>query len=150
VEREVAVAATKKVATLTLLTFMVLGYQNCMMDMASTTPGAASISCSPSTTALTEFQVVESTILQPTGTISGGKMGCGSCHAPGATSSGKSVFTILGTAGANDTPTSIKNFCAMDLKGAARLSHSQDSGHSGGVYTSGDIPAYYTLISKYF
>ena len=145
-----AVAATKKGATLALLALMILSYQNCMVDVTATTPGAASVSCSPSTTALTEFQVVESTILQPTGSISGGKQGCGSCHAPSAGSSGKAVFSILGTAGSNDTATSIKNFCAMDLKGAARLSHAQDSSHSGGSYTSSDIPAYYALINKYF
>jgi hypothetical protein len=121
-----------------------------MMEMSPNTPGAASTSCSPDATALTEFQVVESTILQPTGTLSNGKDACGSCHTASASNSGKAVFLILGIAGQNDTATSIKNYCEMELKGAARLSHPQDVSHSGGQYTTGDIPDYYTLINKYF
>ncbi len=150
-EQAAAVAATRKIATIAALTFMVFGYQNCMVDIASTTPGAASTSCSPGTSALTEFQIVENTILQPTGSISGTtKDACGSCHGLNAVSSGKAVFLILGTAGANDTPTSIRNYCTMQLKGRARLSHPQDSSHSGGQYTTGDIPSYYTLINNHF
>ena len=151
-----AVVAVTKNARLalvlgTLTTVMLFGYQNCMVDMASTTPGASSTSCAPSATALTEFQIVESTILQPTGSISGTtKDACGSCHGETASSAGKSVFLILGVAGANVTPTSIKNFCTMQLKGSSRLSHPEDSSHSGGVYTTTDIPSYYTLINKYF
>jgi hypothetical protein len=146
-----AVAATRKIATLTALTLMVLSYQNCMVDIASTTPGAASTSCSPDAATLTEFQVVESTILQPTGLIAGtAKDACGSCHAPTAASSGKAVFLILGTAGVTDNATSVKNFCTMSLKGSSRLSHPEDGSHSGGLYLTTDIPTYYTLINKYF
>lgn len=142
------VAVTKKIATLSLLAFMILGYQNCAVDLSASTPGAASTSCNPDSTTLTEFQVVESTILQETGTISGtSKVGCASCHAASASNAGKAVYLILGTAGSNDTATSIKNFCTMDLKGATRMSHPQDSSHSGGQYSNSDIPAYYNFIN---
>ncbi len=147
----VAVTNFKKKAMLfALLTFTVLGYQNCMVEMSSGTPGAASTSCSPDATALTEFQVVESTILQPTGTLTSGKDACGSCHGETASSSGKAVFLILGTAGVTDNTISTKNFCTMYLKGATLLAHPGDTSHSGGQYTTVDIPSYFTLISKYF
>lgn len=147
----VVVTNFKKKATLfALLTFTVLGYQNCMVELSPNTPGAASTSCSPDSTALSEFQVVESTILQPTGTLSGGKDACGSCHGETASSSGKAVFLILGTAGVTDNTVSTKNFCTMYLKGATRLAHPQDASHSGGQYSTSDIPDYYTLINKYF
>lgn len=143
--------AIKKIATFTALTMMILGYQNCMVDVASTTPGAASTSCSPDAASLTEFQIVENTILLPTGSIAGTmKDACGSCHGTTASSSGKSVFLVLGTAGASNSVTSAKNFCTMELKGRARLAHPGDGSHSGGLYSTTDIPSYYSIINKYF
>ena len=149
-EQGAAVAVTKKFTIIALTGFMLLGYQNCTVDLASTTPGAASSSCNPDPTTLAEFQVVENTVLLPTGTISGGNNGCAYCHGTAASNSGKNVFLIQGTLGAQTTALSTKNFCAMDLKGATRLAHPQDASHSGGTYRQVDIPDYYTLINKYF
>lgn len=148
----VVVAVTNKIKkglSLTLLTFMVLGYQNCMVELSPSTPGAASSSCSPDSTALSEFQIVESTMLLAAGPLTGGLDGCVSCHGANAASSGKAVYLIFGTVGSNDTATSIKNFCTMELKGKSKMVHPQEA-HSGGVYAPTDFPDYYTLVNKYF
>lgn len=141
----------KRVATLAALFMLVISYQNCAVELSPNTPGAASLSCSPSPTALTEFQLVENTILQPTGPIgSTGKESCGACHGESSVRFGRSVYLIYGTAGSNNTVNSIKNYCSAQRKGAGRMLHCLEVSHSGGQYLQSEIPDFVTVVNKYF
>jgi hypothetical protein len=148
------VAATKtksQIVILSVAALLCLSYQNCAVDLSASTPGAASVSCVPPAQALLDFEAVESSILLPTGLIGGtSKAACGSCHGESAVSAGRSVYLVLGTAGVPNTNTSIKNYCAAQQKGAARLSHCGDASHSGGQYFHSDIPSFFNVISQYF
>lgn len=153
------VAVTKKARTLATLgvlaPILMLGFQNCMVDLAKTTPGASSTGCSPTSTQLSDFQTVESAIIANTGSFTDSlgatRDGCASCHGSSSANSGKSVFLILTPPGGTpDTATSTSNFCSMQLKSRAKLQHPSEASHSGGVYSQSSIPSYYNLITTYF
>jgi hypothetical protein len=131
VAQEVAVAVTKKLTHIFAFLIIFLGFQNCAVDLNSSTPGAAAISCSPSPQVLQTFLPIMTGTLQNTGLV-GSKQGCANCHVSG---SGAGSFKIL----TGTTPDiQLTNFCSSQSRKARLAVHPTESSHQQ-VYSASDI-----------
>lgn len=135
---------------LPLMAFMVVAYQNCAVDMAPTTPGAASLSCEPSATKLAEFETIFNNTLNPTGTFPSGQMRCAGCHGDATAPNGAGGYIIYQGMTASNPALVKRNYCAsMDL-GQTLADHPQSASHGGGAYPQSDIQDLVTFVRANF
>lgn len=129
---------------------MILAFQNCAMDMAPTTPGAASLSCNPDTTTLAAFETVFNSTLNSTGTFASGTMKCAGCHGDASNPNGEGGYIIYQGNTATDPSLVERNFCASFDKGATLVNHPMSGSHAGGLYPQSDIQDLVTFVNTYF
>jgi mono/diheme cytochrome c family protein len=149
-EPEAAVAVTKPVRTATLLCSMavlLVGYQNCSVDMSQSTPGASTFVCAPSAPQMTDFISIEQSLLTASGNVAGTtKQNCGGCHTTGGSGAGQYSMKLNPS---SDPALSLANFCTTAAKGAS-MDIVFTSGHGGGSYTEAELPALATFIDTWF
>ena len=144
----VVVAVIKELSKLTALNFvcvlcilcvLLFSFQNCTVDLASTTPGALALACAPSPAVLTSFLPIMTGTLQATGKV-GTQQGCANCHITGP---GSGSFKILsGTS--NDVQ--VANFCSAQSRKARLAIHPTETSHMQ-VYSASDISALINWVS---
>ncbi len=124
-------AVTKKLIRACAFLIILLSFQNCAVDLNSSTPGAASVSCAPSAQTLQTFLPIMTGTLQNTGNV-GTKQGCANCHVNGT---GAGSFKIL-TGTTSDVV--LANFCSAQSRKARLAVHPTESSHQQ-VYAASDI-----------
>lgn len=134
------------------MAFLLIGYQNCSVDLASTTPGASlgptGGSCEPTAQQITDFKTILQDILATSGTITGSAMPkCGTCHSESASNSAKNVFMVL--EGTTDDVAK-RNFCSIKARGRKAVDHPRSATHGGGQYQSSDIQPWINFFDSNF
>lgn len=140
VELEAAVVATNRRRILSQISLLiaagvlVVGFQNCSVDMSASTPGAStSGACSPSAAQLTALQPVFDNFV---------KTSCAGCH--GVTTGSTQTPFYTPNATANGADTSVQQFLYLQLcsRGGLAVGTKIDgtSGHVGGTFTRGSAP----------
>lgn len=133
--------------TITLIAgIMLVGFQNCAVDLSSTTPGAStSAACgSPPAQALPDLQIVLSSAVQTT---------CSTCHGVN-TGSVKSGFYVP-DASADPASAAVQSFaytqlCARGGK-AVGLKIDGSNSHGGGTFSrTGTMAPLFTYLDRYF
>ena len=108
-----------------------LSLQNCAVDLKATTPGAQSVTCSPTAAKLSAFQPIMANILQQTGNV-GAQQGCGNCHVSGT---GAGSFRVL----SGSTPDILlANFCSAQSRLDVIAVHPTQASHAQ-VYSTSDL-----------
>jgi hypothetical protein len=139
VAQELAADVIKKLVRFSLFLIIFLSFQNCAVDLNSSTPGAASVSCSPSAQTLQTFLPIMTGTLQNTGNV-GTKQGCANCHISGT---GAGSFKILTGTTADVV---LANFCSSQSRKARLGVHPTESSHQQ-VYSASDIANLINWIS---
>lgn len=138
--REAAVAVTNRrrilnqISLLVAAGVLVIGFQNCSVDMSATTPGAStSGACSASAAQLTALQPVFDNFV---------KTSCAGCHGVTAGSNQTPFYTPNATA--NGADTAVQQFLYLQLcsRGGLAVGTKIDgtSGHAGGTFARGSAP----------
>jgi hypothetical protein len=134
----VVINSSRKILIASFFIASFIGFQNCSVDLQSTTPGAQSVGCSPTTQQLADFQPIMTGILQQTGNV-GAEQGCGNCHMPGASGptsgSGAGSFRIISGSTAD---VALANFCSATSRLQVIAVHPTQSSHAQ-VYTTSDL-----------
>lgn len=141
VELEAAVAATRfrrqilnQFALLLTAGVLVVSFQNCSVDMSTSTPGAStSGACSASAAQLTALQPVFDNFV---------KSACASCHGVTAGSQQTPFYTPDTTANGADTSTQQFLYLQLCSRGGLAVGTKIDgtSGHVGGTFSRGSAP----------
>jgi len=155
VELEAVVVAIKRrtkhlLVILPLGAFMLIAYQNCAVDMAPTTPGAASVSCNPTAQQLADFEAIFNNDLNATGNFTSGAAKCASCHGTTLNPNGEGGYTIYQGDTTTDTTLVKKNFCIAEGFGATLVDHPMSGSHGGGMYPQSDISDLVTFVRANF
>jgi len=131
---------------------MMFGYQNCAVDLSSTTPGASTSTCAPTTEQLTAFEPVLNNILQKTGLLGAtSKIACGQCHNDNSGNSANAVFMVFSGNTTTDPSLLTRNFCTIERVGPDVVTHPmQATGHGGGQYLEAEIQALYDFVIQNF
>lgn len=144
-------------SALALIAFAILtlGYQNCAVDLASTTPGASVSACQPSAQALTDFEPVLNQILQAKGNISGtSKSACGNCHGTTGTDAFASVARgvfIIEDGDTTANPALVKtNLCTIEGRASMLENKVINGPHTGGTYTSSEVQILVDFLNTYY
>jgi hypothetical protein len=157
VEQAVAVAATKSrkrghpslkalFSIGAMATIMIVSFQNCAVDLSSSTPGASSAGAcgSPPAQALSDLQIVLSSAIQTS---------CSTCHGVN-NGSVKSGFYVP-DASADPSSTDVQSFaytqlCARGGK-AVGLKIDGSNSHGGGTFSrTGTMAPLYSYLDTYF
>ena len=140
VAREAAVAVTNRrrilsqISLLVAAGVLVIGFQNCSVDMSTTTPGAStSGACAASAAQLTALQPVFDSFV---------KTACAGCH--GVTAGTNQTPFYTPNASANGAETSVQQFLYLQLcsRGGLAVGTKIDgtTGHAGGTFSRGSAP----------
>jgi hypothetical protein len=140
--RGAAVAVTKThlkwIGALALLIpTLILGFQNCTVELSETTYGAAP-DCAPTAEELTHFEPALMGILQANGSLAGGGTACGTCH---LVTSGNSASARFGVLAETDAAAKQSNFCATLIHADKFVAGFLSAGHLGGTYTDVQVQA---------
>ncbi len=130
--------------------FLVFGYQNCAVDMAATTPGAASVQCDPDATTLASFETIFNNTLNASGTFTSGTSKCSSCHGSTLNPNGEGGYVIFQGDTTTDTTLVKRNFCASFDVGQTLVDHPMSTSHAGGQYPQSDIQDLVTFARANF
>lgn len=155
VEQGVVVVATKRrnrhlLIMLPALAFMLLGYQNCAMDMAPSTPGAASVACLPTVQQLSDFETIFNNSLNPTGTFPSGNMRCAGCHGDAVSPNGEGGYVIYQGITSSNPALVSRNYCASLNIGQTLVDHPMSASHGGGAYPQSDFQDLVTFARANF
>ena len=132
--------ARTQLTALLVLFSLLFSFQNCAVELASTTPGAMSVVCAPSAAMLTAFLPIMTGTLQATGKV-GSQQGCANCHVTGP---GTGSFKILaGTT--NDVQ--VANFCSAQSRKTRLAIHPTENSHMQ-VYSAADISVLTNWVSS--
>lgn len=145
-----AIPTSQKLMLAGLTCFMVLSFQNCSVDLASTTPGASGLDCDITGQEATDFTAVLNNILQTNANLTSGRQGCGNCHGDSSVNVGKATFEIFQGNTMTDPTLITRNFCQVAALGAVVATHPQDATHGGGQYPASDLTALITFVNTYF
>lgn len=137
-------------AVAALWALLMVGFQNCAVDLSSTTPGASTLGslsdCTLSTSQSDSFEIVMNSIFQGTGpTPVDTDRRCAKCHA-----SGVGGFTIY-TGNTTTNPQLIKkNACNVIATGRKVATEPQQPiGHGGGQYSATEIQLLINWVNQY-
>lgn len=125
---------------------MIFGFQNCSVDLASSTPGASSLGACASipAQAAIDIQPVISNVLMTT---------CATCHGVNS-GSVKSGFYVSDS-GADVTTSAVQafNYTQLCVRGGKKVGLKIDgsTSHTGGVFDrSGPVAPLFTFLTTYF
>jgi hypothetical protein len=144
---EVVVDVTKKSGVRAALLvcsglLLLFSYQNCSVELSSTTPGAAlssdgvggGVVCMPTDAQKTALKAVMNSTLTAATTTSG-LSGCVTCHVEGGLGGGK--YAIINSQTDNDLRI---NFCTIKTVGSKIYTYPQPgNSHPGGDYPASDL-----------
>lgn len=139
-------------AVAALWALLMVGFQNCAVDLSSTTPGASTLGslsdCTLSTGQSASFEEVLNSILQDSDFIEGtSKRRCAYCH--GDTKSGAGNFIVY-TGNTTSSPQLIKkNACYVIAQGRRVTTRPQQSTHGGSQYSAADIQKLVNWVNQY-
>ncbi len=125
---------------------MVVGFQNCSVDMLSSTPGAStSGACAaPSDQALADIATVITGVLSTN---------CATCHGMTSGTVRSGYYTPDASADGNDRAVQIFAYTQLCVRGGQTVGHKIDgtNSHTGGTFTRGGGAApLYNYLDTYF
>lgn len=136
---------------LPMFLLMTFGYQNCAVDLSTSTPGAATSTCAPTTEQLTAFEPVLNNILQKTGLLGATqKVACGQCHNDNSGNPANAVFMVFQGNTTTDPSLVTRNFCTVERMGRVVINRPMQDNHTGGQYSEAEIQALYNFVIENF